>query len=251
MKILTWNVNRNNKLLDQAVRFIRNYGADIICLQEFSVRNESLLAELSEFYTATEEETLVFKSRPEDPERMYSVVLSKYPILKYQTVPHKNSYFADEIKTDRYQFFQAHSFFVDIDIPDEDKSLRIFNVHFKCVAGPHHRLSQFRDILSHFSTDRENIICGDFNTFGSPLINVFLWKLFGYQKTEVLIDERTEFATEFEKYGLQNPFQGAITFLPLPAQLDYILVSKHTPIKQTRHFLNPRGSDHLPIMLEI
>lgn len=249
MKILSWNINRDNRNIGGVVDFINDTQADIICLQEFSLRNEAALKKFNEYRIVTEDEILVFRNSHKETEHMYSVLLSRYPIVKYQTIPHKITYGSNEKPSSRYRNFQAHSFFVDVDA--EGRSFRVFNVHFKCVAGPNHRLSQFKEILRELSPDRENIICGDFNTFGTPLLNFMLWKLFGYQKEELLLSERREFSTLFEKHGFQNPFHGYITFMPLPAQFDYILVPKETIIKHKRRFLNPRGSDHLPIMLEI
>ncbi|MGD0576912.1 MAG: hypothetical protein ABSA74_02460, partial [Candidatus Staskawiczbacteria bacterium] len=141
------------------------------------------------------------------------------------------------------------SIYVDIDAPGH--KLRIFNVHFKCVAGPYHRLSQFREVLENFDPKRENIICGDLNTFGHPIVNIFLWKYFGYRIQELFINEKKILRTHFDLNKLKNPFRGMITFIKFPMQLDYILLPKKTKISAKQRFLRPYGSDHLALSVEI
>ena len=250
MKILTWNVHRRNRNTKEILQLITESNADVVCLQEFPADLAEHLQKLSGYHMATEEESFVVKGPRGKSVRMVSVLLSKYPLIQHRKIQHKKQYHDDKkANMRRYSRFQAHSFYADIDA--EGKHFRVFNAHFKCVAGPHHRLSQFKDVLKELSHDRENIICGDFNTFGTPLLNIVLWKIFGYQRNELLVSERREFASLFEKHGFQNPLEGHVTFLPLPAQLDYILISKHTKVVDRRFFLNPRGSDHLPVMMEI
>lgn len=43
MKILTWNIYKNNKKIDDAVNFLKKQNVDIICLQEYPADQLKLL----------------------------------------------------------------------------------------------------------------------------------------------------------------------------------------------------------------
>lgn len=251
MKILTWNVYRKNKNIEGIMGFIVSSEADVVCLQEFPSHFVDRLHALEGYHHVIEEETFALKDSPNTTVRMMTVLLSKYPIVHHGTVPHKDSYVSDAERKRpmKYSYFHSDSLYIDINA--EGKKFRVFNAHLRCVAGPHHRLSQFKELLAELSEERENIVCGDFNTFGWSALNFVLWKPFGYRRNELFINERRSFDTVFEEYGFQNPFKGRITFLSVPAQLDYILVTKETSVASARRFLNTQGSDHVPLLLEI
>ncbi|MBI2122368.1 MAG: hypothetical protein HYT98_04590 [Candidatus Sungbacteria bacterium] len=234
--------------MPDAVEFLKNGKFDVICLQEFPIQDLKKLNLLTA-HLYFEEEFLVYNNSRKKPDRMYTVIISNTPIQNKGVIKHKNYYEDITKQDDRYQDFRADSMYADIDIGE--RKLRIFNVHFRCVAGPYHRLSQFREVLENFNPQRENIVCGDLNTFGHPVINIFVWKYFGFKIREFFINEKTILRATFDLNKLQNPFRGLLTFLKFPMQLDYILLPNITKIISKRRFLNSYGSDHLPISVEI
>lgn len=244
MKILTWNIYKKNKHIHKAVAFLKKQKADIVCLQEFPATYLELLKSL-DGHVAMCEEVWIYKNNRKPGARIYSIIISKFPINQHVVIPHKNTYG----HINKYRHFQADSFYVDVDTGQG--LFRVFNAHFKCVAGPHHRLAQFNEVIGHLSSDRQNIICGDFNTFGKPLVNILLWKLFGYKAHEIKINENKNLAALFKVYGLKNPLKRQVTFWKFPIQLDYILVPAHVEVKKKRAFMRPYGSDHFPLLLEI
>ncbi len=244
MKIITWNIYKKNKNIPKAVAFLKKQKADIICLQEFPDTHLDLIRNFVG-HVAMCEEVWIYKDNRRQATRLYTVIISKFPIKQHVIIPHKNTYG----HISRYKHFQADSSYIDIDAPEG--LFRVFNSHFKCVTGPLHRLFQFEEVVGHLSPERHNIICGDFNTFGKPLVNIFLWKLFGYKTHEIAINENKNLAKMLSAYGLQNPLQRQVTFWKFPVQLDYILVPAHVEVKKKRAFSRPHGSDHFPLMLEI
>lgn len=248
MKIISWNIYKENKDFAKAIAFLKKQQADIICLQEFPAEHIDLLNDLGGHIAACDE-VLIYKNKKKADASLYSVIVSKFPIKEQTIIPHKSRYGHAATTKDRYQYFEADSFYVDIDTGEG--LFRIFNTHFKCIAGPSHRLSQFKEVVTHLSPDRHNIICGDFNTFGKPLVNVLLWKYFGYKIHELKINESKHFSALAKEHGLKNPLHRQVTFLKFPVQLDYILIPAHVKVKSKRAFLRPHGSDHFPLLLEI
>ncbi len=244
MKILNWNIYKKNRNIKKAIAFLKKQRADVICLQEFP---ETCLDLLKGFngHVAMCQEVWMYKNNRKPATRIYSVIISRYPIKQQVIIPHKSTYG----HIDRYQYFQADSLYVDIDTPEG--LFRVFNAHFKCVTGPLHRLFQFMEVIGHFDPARHNIICGDFNSFGKPLVNVLLWKWFGYKAHEVSINENKNLVALLETHGLKNPLRKQVTFLKFPVQLDYILIPVNIDVKSSRAFSRPHGSDHFPLLLEI
>ncbi len=245
MKILTWNIYKRNKNIQKAIMFLKKQEADIVCLQEFPVQHIELLKSLNP-YIAIYEEVLIYKNNRKPDERSYSIIASKFPIQQQTVIAHKSSYG----HINRYKHFQSDSFYVDVDTP-EGQFFRIFNTHFKCITGPNHRLAQFKEVVGHLSADRRNIICGDFNTFGKPLLNLVLWKYLGYKAREITVNENKKMARLFDVHSLKNPLKRQVTFWKFPIQLDYILIPSYIEVKNKRVFKHPHGSDHFPLLLEI
>lgn len=248
MKILTWNVYKNNKDIARAVDFLRKQNADVICLQEFPVEHINLLHNLGG-HIAVCDEVHIPKNKKKDGTRVYSVIFSRFPIKEQVIIPHKKTYDEGKKTKDRYHHFQADSFYVDIDAPRGQ--FRIFNTHFRCFTGPTHRLAQFKEVLVHLDPSGQNIICGDFNTFAKPLVNILVWKFFGYKMQEIIINENKALAKLLSEHDLKNCFYRQVTFWKFPIQLDYILVPLKVKVKSSRVFLRPHGSDHFPLLLEI
>lgn len=252
MKILTWNIYKNNKNIVKAVEFLKKQNADVICLQEFPADHLNLLNSLGG-HIAMCDEVHIPKNRKKNGTKVYSVIFSRFPIREQVIIPHKKTYgdtkMGDVDVKDRYHHFQSDSLYVDIDAPQG--VFRVFNTHFRCFAGPNHRLAQFKEVLERLDSQRPNIICGDFNMFGKPLVNILVWKFFGYKMQEIIINENKAIAKLLSEHNLKNCFYRQVTFWKFPIQLDYILVPLKVKVKMSKVFLHPHGSDHFPLLLEI
>jgi endonuclease/exonuclease/phosphatase family metal-dependent hydrolase len=240
MKIISWNIYKDNRRVVDAISFLKKQNADVLCLQEFPVGEVDLLQRLG-MHLLVEDHLMEYRNEWKDGEKLKLVIASKYPFHAFKTIPHTRKHSSSTHVDRRYTHFKANSFYADINTGGG--VFRVFNAHFKCVASPRHRLAQFKDIISNLSSDRHNIICGDFNTFGRPLLNIFIWKYFGYSPDEIGINER-------KILSLTNPFHKTVTFLKFPVQLDYILLPVGLPVLKKRR-LRSVGSDHFPLTIEV
>src|SRR3989344_1776739 len=147
MKILNWNIYQHNRNIHKAVEFLKNQQADVICLQEFPKKQLHLLDTLRGHIVMCDEIKIHKKRRSRA--KLYSVIISRYPIGQKTVIAHKRRYSQAHPKGDRYAYFKADSLYVDIET--YEGSFRIFNAHFRCFTGPHHRLSQFKEVINHLS----------------------------------------------------------------------------------------------------
>jgi len=133
----------------------------------------------------------------------------------------------------------------------QNKIIKIFNVHLEVGAGPYIRFKQFFKTTEYFSSDMEDVVCGDFNIYGKWYKNFLIGWAMGFSFKEMFIDERRRFQKLFKSAGLKNPFYKKITYPTFALQLDHILIPESWEVKNVTLIKNRHGSDHRPIMLEV
>lgn len=249
LTINTWNVSRHNKNLLQDLKHIESEGPDIICLQEFPAEKLNLLAELTDYTFVQADEKFIAK-KPKRSTSLKLITLSKLPISCHTIIRHE----AMPYKPWRYINFKSLDIsflYIDIEHP-QIGPIRLFNVHFECVTSPSVRISRFLQVTANFSHYKTNIICGDFNNFGKPWINLFVWWFYrNYSFKEIFQDEKKIFQQHFEKQNLYNHFNNSKTFRKIPFQLDYILTPPSIMVLEQKVLSFNHGSDHNPILLKI
>lgn len=254
MIIYSWNILFENKKLEEAFIFIKNAEFDIFCLQEVP---GSMLEKLEGLEYSLEKVKEIQLSTDSKTFSIYSVVLSKHPILKSQEI-----HFTDPLPPLRTKFTRfvlsflrreriikwenRVSFFIDLEIAT--KPLRVFNLHLPLLT-PMQRMKELQQAMQN-KTDNM-IICGDFNILETLYISLLNWLLGGSLADWFLYArERKAMEELFHSLGLINPFQGRVTHGLSRSQLDHILVSKSSEIKRLDIF-DANGSDHNPIRIEI
>jgi len=247
--ISTWNVSRRNRNLLQDLKCIESEDPDVICLQEFPADKVSLLAELTDFTFVQADEKFIGK-KPKRSTLLKLIILSKMPISGHKVIRHEQIPF----KPWRYINFKdldISFLYVDIEHPKMGP-IRLFNVHFECVTSPSVRSARFLQVTANFSRYKTNIICGDFNNFGKPWINLFVWWFYrNYSFKEIFRDEKKIFQQHFADQNLHNHFNNTKTFRKIPFQLDYILTPPSIKALERKVLGFNHGSDHNPILLKI
>jgi endonuclease/exonuclease/phosphatase family metal-dependent hydrolase len=243
MKIMSWNIYKNNRRLDTAVGFLGAAGCDVICLQE--VPEAALPRFLALMpYAAIADERMSFKGSGR-VDHLKLVILSRFPIIKQGAGLHAPL----TEPSHRYDDFTLEYAWADIQVAEE--VVRVYNTHFMCVTGPTRRLSQLTEVLQHSEVPTRTIICGDFNTLGTMFFSLALFRVFRFSVREVLIREKKEIERAISAYGLVNIFRFSRTFFWVPLQLDYILIPQtYTVLERQRH-PDRCGSDHYPISVTI
>lgn len=244
MKILTWNVYKDNKKIESLVGRVKKENADVVCLQEVPEEHASKFKDLYP-HAVYSHEGWTYKKTGKRV-RILNMILSQYKLTN--VFVHDLS--LEKIFTAK-RYSQFSSEFISATFEHNNKKYQVSNTHLRCVAPPWVRVRQFEEMLKRIDMKNQNIICGDLNTFSWPLLNILLWKKYNYSAKELLANGRKIFESIFEKHELYNPHPGVGTFKLFPVQYDYILVNKNTKIVEAEKIKELHGSDHYALVLDI
>ncbi|MFZ2167402.1 MAG: endonuclease/exonuclease/phosphatase family protein [Minisyncoccia bacterium] len=256
MKIYSWNMLYRNQELDHAFEFVSKSDFDIFCLQEVP---EAFLKRLQTLPCSLVFHTDVERLLPSGVVPIYNVILSKHPITAQGEIPFKEYWQFLPLRTRLFVRAMPSRFFSLIrnrnglyaDILVGETSVRVFNLHL-ILAHPAWRLEEFERAMAERDPQKKTIVCGDFNTLEAPHITPLNWIL-GGKVTDALFHhrERAHLERRFVAHELTNALRGSITHELSRSQLDHILVSHSSTIKNTSVLPDTFGSDHHPIRAEI
>lgn len=244
MKVVTWNVYKENKTLEQAVEKVQDIDADIVCLQEVPIDKIDLFTQHYPHHASAMETWTERKTG--DKTKILNLILSKYEL---RDVAVEDISLGTIYSTTRYSQFSSE--FISAVFTNQGVDYQICNAHLRCVAPPSVRIRQLEQIIELLDDEKEQIICGDLNTFSWPLINLLVWKRYKYTVKELMTNGRKLFKKIFAQYGLQNPHIGAWTWKYFPVQYDYILVDKDVTVTAAYKDRKLAGSDHFMLIAEL
>jgi len=244
VKLITWNIYRRNKRLEQLPAFIDKLDADVLCLQEVPLNAMDIVASTYPHMVACRE----FEPHKKRMETQL-VILSKHPIETHTRVEHGNPPAASPAARWSGKCEGKEFHFVDLTIGETD--LRIFNVHLPLKVPPSFRLAELDYLRKYIAPDRQNFICGDMNSFGGPFVNPSWGWYYGYSKKDYFIHERKHIERMMAAHELINPFSGKRTHQLLNIQLDYILLPKSAPLMTHEIIRQLGGSDHYPLAVRV
>lgn len=240
LKCISWNIYKDNK--DQIKSFETMLGLedpDIICLQEVSPELLDYLKNNQSVYEV--ESCQDFKWKKSFV--AYLVILSKVKILHNYTSQLHNKKVGSLLARHNGIREPREFHFVDLVIQD-DFILRVINLHLEVATGAKRRQEEFYNTLSNLSNHIPNVICGDFNIFANPFLNIFIGWAFNFGLTDYLALERGKFEKIFNKFGLKNLLYKKITYPKFRLQLDHILIDSKLTAKKSQVATNLHGSDH-------
>lgn len=256
MKIISWNVRKENPNSVRAMRKILINDPDVICLQEFPEIKLDALAKITKEYRMFKiYDAVNFKKRKRNS--MYIVTLIKKNIELLEE--HSVNYFSEEVDSILSRFLyikvgkndEKHDSLL-LKIRYQDKEYYIMNLRLSCAVGAKDRVSQLEETIRSVPKTAPRIICGDLNIVDSKLYNRLTGWIRGFTKIDYKISERDTAENIFRKHNLVNVFKGKKTS-KIPSfflQFDHILTSKELKIK--RHYMGRKtyGSDHRVLYLE-
>ncbi len=257
MIIYSWNMLYENKELTKALVFIERASFDIFCLQEVP---EDFLLSLKSLpyhsaYVCEVELTTKLRAFP-----IYSVILSKYPILNREEITcadipcqlrtNITRYILGFLSDERViKMVNRKAFFVDVKV--EGKPVRVHNLHLP-LSHPSQRIKELQSVMEKNSLRERTILCGDFNILETFYISVLNWLLGGKLSDWFLYrNERKNIELYFKKVGFLNPFRNKITHPVSQSQLDHIVISQSCNVIRSTVIANRFGSDHRPIYMDV
>ena len=243
MDLITWNVFRHNRTLDLALDHIATQGADIVCLQEVPADMLHATLKLAPYATWCYEYASAKKGID-----TRLVILSQHP-FHYQRVQLHGQY--PSLKTRLNRCVESMEY-QSVDLTVNGHDYRVFNIHMPLNTTPRHRLAELEDILAHkLHPTATNLLCGDFNSCGRPLISGLWGWMQSYKLRDWLMHEKRALEKLTTRYGYDNPFRRWRTHSQLPFQLDAILIPEDLPIQRMERIKARVGSDHFPLRLVV
>lgn len=245
MKILSWNIYNFNSNPAKALEYILSSDADLICLQEVS---NTMYTSLKTKYIGS-----IFRSLDfiENGIEHYLVILSKTKVKSFEK-KELNKGEKVSLVQKIFNWKEALSYQY-VDIEQGDKKLRVFNLHLTNGSGMSKRNEELKTICKDMSSDIDNILCGDFNTFLTPTLSFIIRYFYSLKKQDLNVTELNEFDNNVKIYGLEDAFKGKYSFdlLGFKFKLDHILLPigkyKYTAVVES----NRHGSDHYPISVSL
>lgn len=244
LRVVTWNVYKDNKTIDELIAALPKLHADVYALQE--VPREKVDDILEHFpYVVFSHEGWTYKKSGKVVE-ICNVIASRYELFDVETF---DISLQTLFQSKKYSQFTSECLSATIRFGGED--YEIMNTHLRCVAPPWVRVRQFEALLKRSDIFKKNIICGDLNTFSWPLLNLLIGRRYGYSLKELFTNGRKIFEQIFIRHNLINPHHGIATFKLFPVQYDYILVDREIDVVHVEKVKELYGSDHYALIADI
>ncbi|TRZ51398.1 endonuclease/exonuclease/phosphatase family protein [bacterium] len=252
MRVISWNIRKNNRRAKKAVQFALTQKPDVLCLQEVS---QHILKHLRDIPGYSVHASYDFISK--NPKRNgYTVTVTQYPVTYEIGIPYDDQSSKSILDLFLYKklfrSIEQHNAIL-ITVQTALGPLYIVNTRLSCVVNTRDRLIKFQNLISNVPTNIPTIFCGDYNVVDSQLINRLTGWLRGFKRPDYLLNERKEFEMLFTKHNLVNIFRGRSTSVfnvPL-LQLDHILIPNSLNVQKKAIFKKRFGSDHRMLFAEI
>jgi endonuclease/exonuclease/phosphatase (EEP) superfamily protein YafD len=219
LKLLSFNIHKDNQQIDQMLRIIRDADADIVAIQELS----PWLSDAADQQLA---ETYPYRALHPQTDFSGQGVLSKFPL-------------------DNDEFWQINLGHQHVDVDWNGQSISLFNVHpVHPLRGLHFdgqsRAAEIDEVLRRTETvDTPLLLVGDFN-------------MTNLSDDYARVNARYEDAYRQIGWGMGFGFPNFavafhVKYMPPIARIDYIFHDSHFQPVEMRVGTDSGGSDHFPI----
>ncbi|MDB5244350.1 MAG: hypothetical protein JWN18_220, partial [Parcubacteria group bacterium] len=183
MKIYSWNMLFRSKEVDAAFEYVTGSDFDIFCLQEVPTE---MLTKLKATKYHLAYVTDVERIFPYAVYPGYNVILSKFPILKEETIPFRDYQDALPFRTRLAVRLLRPFHFSKIrnrngiyaDVSTQSGVVRVFCLHL-ILGHPLWRLEELQRAFAHLDSTQRTIVCGDFNILSWLHVTPINWLFAG------------------------------------------------------------------------
>ena len=244
MKVVSWNVFNLNDDFEAFASFIKNERADVYALQELTDEHIAFFRTLEGYQLFSAEDFV------EGDQITYLGILTRLPARDHEVIAHNpDRAVSDSVQGHRMKWrecLDSHA----VTVRAEGHDVRIANLHLSCGVSPGIRRQQLNEASKHWLHFHRAVVCGDFNSFGRPLLNLAIGWLYGFGLSDVLVNEDRELTRFAQDHGFTRAFQRAITFPRYRLHLDHVL-ARGVSVSWTRVEQDTHGSDHRPLIVEL
>lgn len=231
IKLLQWNI-WNNEDIDNIIKELKRIKADIVCIQELSIKddNDLKIRKLKEVYP------YIYYEKADtflDGYSQCNAILSKYPIYN------KNYTYVREPSDDKKDYSKEGRVYIEVKVIINNKTLTIGTTHLSYTDKFKETKEKDREVTKLINCIKKDnyILTGDFNTNRTSKYIKCLEK--------VLVNNETSNTWTTKPFSY-NGFKET----ELNWKLDYIFTSKDIKVKETK-VIDTKYSDHLPILMTL
>lgn len=242
LSLISWNMNRNNIFLNNALEQLLHNNYDVIFLQEVNYNNLDFIRNKFSSYLLFTSKEIIFSwgSKIE----YYLVTLVKSSIVSSQ-LSYKSSCLNSK-RTFIYKLFNRRIYieYNKVVLHIKDKLVTLLNVHLQCACSPGIRKMQLDSVFNSIDTECF-ILGGDLNFFSRFPLSIFIGFVLDYRLSDYMLDEGSAMLNS------SNVISGKMlnTSIYHTGKLDWILLSKN--IEYLDEYVLPRfGSDHYPLVVK-
>ena len=244
MKVVSWNVFNLNHDSEAFASFIKNERADVYALQELTDAHIAFFRTLEGYQLFSAEDFV------EGDQVTYLGILTRLPSRDHEVIAHNpHRAISDSFQGRRMKWrecLDSHA----VTVTAEGHEVRIANLHLSCGVPPRTRRRQLNEASRHWLEFPRAVVCGDFNSFGRPFLNLAIGWLYGFGLSDIPVNEDRELTRFAEDHGFKRAFQRAVTFPRFRLHLDHLL-ARGVSIDTARVDPDTHGSDHRPLIVEL
>lgn len=241
MRIASWNVFNRTKDTARILGAVEAFDADVVAFQELLDPMATALDALPDTSFSQADDF------DEKNERTRLGILSRLPTSNHHIIDHNPGRRVSPSLLGRLQGWreciQSHS----VEIAAPMGPVTLVNLHLSCGVSIAARAAEFEAAIAPYSDRERLIVTGDFNSFGTPSLNMTVGWAAGVGLSEMLTNERAALFARAALHGLKPALPKAVTFPARKLHLDHIFVRGLTVLEAS---VAPdlMGSDHLPIL---
>lgn len=241
LTVVSWNVFNRNADPARITAFVEQGQADLIALQEVTDDHLAALRALPGYHLAVAEDFL------EGEALSHLAVLSRRPLHPVEAITRNPGRAPSPSLLGRaFRWREClDSLHVGVDLGGVP--VRLVNLHLAAGVGPAARRAQLATIMAHEPAAGPLIVCGDFNSFGRPLVGALIGWALGYRVAELLDDEVPAIARAVAAFGLAPAHGAVVTHPTTRGRLDHIFV-RGFAVTACAAERDRQGSDHRPLV---
>ncbi len=225
--------------------FLRRVDADVIAFQELTAAHVTALQSLPGHRLT------IAKDFREGEQLTYLGILSRLPAAAAKIVAHNAAEDVSPSWLGRRMQWRECLESQSLDVTAGATTVRLVNLHLTCAAPPRVRHAQLTDILhAHLPADRPALVCGDFNAFASPAVNLVVGWVFGCGWRDIFANDVAAIDRIAARGGGRRISVNAVTYPRWRLRLDHIISYGLSCVSYTA-IGDTFGSDHRPLVAEI
>jgi len=206
MKFVSWNVFNLNDDPAAFRALIHNAGADVLALQELTADYLAHLRSLADYRVFSADDFV------EDGVTSCLGIVTRLPASHHTVITHNPERTVSDSIQGRRKGWRECLDSQAVTVTCGGTAIRVVNLRLPCGVSPRVRLRDLETAAAHIEGADHAVVCGDFNMFARPVLNLLGGWFFGIAFSELLTNEHRTLGQFDHTHSLQRIFDRVATF---------------------------------------